>query len=194
MVYDNTVQGQVSLSTNGKVTREQAVRLIEDALFLNGFLLVDSADGATVKVIGLAKSVRGEGVPIYNTLDDLPKRERIVSYVARVKRADALRLTGVLQQYVPPGPGTSFTPVPGGMIILTARTSMIRSLVKLLETMDVPAGDEPAVVLPPVPDAPPVVLPSGRPAATGIFTAPGSLHGPIRGLPPVKPTPANDDD
>ena len=120
--------------------------------------MVDSEDGTTLKVLGLGKNIRSEGVPIYTTLTDLPKHERIVSFILRLHRIDPLEVTGFLQQYVPPGPTASFTPSsPGGLLVITARMSMIRSLVKPAETMDVSRGDEPSkpAEAPPEKPAPP---------------------------------------
>ena len=160
VVCDNSVQGSVTLQTNGNVTGEQAMRLIEEALFLNGFSLVDAEDGSLVKVIGLGKVPRAEGVPVFTSLDDLPKHERVISYVVHLKQANPQQMAGALGSYVPPSAVNGFTAGPGGTVIITARTSMVRSLAKVADIFDVPTpeGDVPR------PPRRPLIAPPVRPA------------------------------
>ena len=46
LVLDSTIQGQINIVVNGKVTKSEAIKLIETALLLNGFSLVPG-DGVT---------------------------------------------------------------------------------------------------------------------------------------------------
>ena len=175
MVSDVAGQGPLTIQTNGNVTREQAAKMIEDTLFLRGYELVDSADGATVKVISPSRAVRPEGIPIYYALDELPKHERMVSYVVRLKQADPGKIVGLLQQYRPPSGTTHYLAGSGGVVILTARTSMIRPLAKLVEVMDVPSTDPagaPTLAQAPVPPALRPELPV-RPSAVRGTRQPG---------------------
>ena len=191
VVFDSTVQGQVNLESNGNVSREQAARLIEDALFANGFALVDADDGGTLRVLGLSRQPRSEGVPIYSSVDDLPTHERVVSYIVTLKDANPLEVAGFLQQYVPPTVIVAFTPSPRtNVLVITARTSQIRPLLKLVAAVDVPAKEGAAKDPLPPPTAAP--LPPPRPPILRP-TPPGEQPPPpaIRRPPPAKP--AGDD-
>ena len=50
LVPDSTIQGQINIVVNGKVTKSEAIKLIETALLLNGSSIVPG-DGVT-KVLG----------------------------------------------------------------------------------------------------------------------------------------------
>ena len=63
LVRDNFVQGKVNIFIAKDVPREEAIKIIEMNLLMNGFSLVP-ADEDIVKVIGTGKNPRTTGVPI----------------------------------------------------------------------------------------------------------------------------------
>ncbi len=195
IVTDNTVQGQINVVTDGPVSKEQAARIIETAMFSNGFALVDSQDGTIVKVIGLGKLVRAESPPIYQSVDDLPGNERVVSLVVKLKHAKAQQVQGFLSQYMAPGATMGYTADPAsGTLVITAPTSAVRSAVKLLDSVDVPAREEAAqnspapIILPPSPVPPPPGLPPVQP------THPALVRPRVTPIPKSTPEKASADD
>ena len=140
LVLDSTIQGQINIVVNGKVTRSEAIKLIETALLLNGFSIVPG-DGVT-KVLGLSKNARGAGVSIYSDFAQLPEGELVVSYLFRLRYLDPTELQQILQQYITANLYTSFVALPkSGALLVTESTSVIRKLVQLVRDVDIPPAE-----------------------------------------------------
>ncbi len=140
LVLDSTIQGQINIVVNGKVTRSEAIKLIETALLLNGFSIVPG-DGIT-KVLGLSKNARGAGVSIYSDFAQLPEGELVVSYLFRLRYLDPTELQQILQQYITANLYTSFVALPkSGALLVTESTSVIRKLVQLVRDVDIPPAE-----------------------------------------------------
>lgn len=136
---------QVSLVTPTAVSRDEAVRLIEATLLLNGYVLVADPDGESVKVLlGRAKndnqtSSFSEGIVIYTADDELPTGQTLIGYfmeLDHISPEDAATLFGnhvLLNEY------GRITPVsePSGLLI-TEGSSIVRQLVQLKRIIDVP--------------------------------------------------------
>ncbi len=140
LVLDSTIQGQINIVVNGKVTKSEAIKLIETALLLNGFSIVPG-DGVT-KVLGLSKNARGAGVSIYSDFSQLPDGELVVSYLFRLRYLDPTELQQILQQYITANLYTSFVALPkSGALLVTESTSVIRKLVQLVRDVDIPPAE-----------------------------------------------------
>ena len=75
LVMDNNVQGKVNIFIAKPIPREEAIRIIEMNLALNGFSLVPS-EGEIVEVVGINKNPRAAAVPIISDPADLPAAHR----------------------------------------------------------------------------------------------------------------------
>ena len=71
LVMDNFVQGKVNIFISKPLPREEAIKIIEMNLLMNGYSLVP-AEGDIVKVIGTGRNPRGAGVPIISDDADIP--------------------------------------------------------------------------------------------------------------------------
>ena len=139
ILCDNTVQGQVEFAVSADEGVDRRVELIEKALFLNGFKLVEIGDDV-VAVIGLGKPVRNVGVPLYTKPEEIPGGQRVFSYLFKLEHGNAQEVAGFLTQYIPPDAATAFTPDKGSNTLLaTGQTSVIRSVIRLVAALDVPA-------------------------------------------------------
>lgn len=149
LVLDNNVVGKVNIFISGPVSREEAIRIIEMNLLLNGYTLVPAGEDI-VKVIGPGKSPRSAGVPIISDEADIPEGDHVISYLFKLRYADPQELQQVLGQYLAGGTGqyTSFLALPkSSSILVTENSSVIRSLVKIIEQVDVaPAQVESAFI------------------------------------------------
>jgi type II secretion system protein D len=139
LVMDNFVQGKVSIFLSRPVPREEAIRIIEMNLLMNGYSLVP-AGGDVVKVIGTGRSPRNAGVPLISDEADLPEGEHVVSFLFKLRYADPVELQQVLGQYLsPPQSYTSFLALPkSSSLLITENSSVIRSLVHIVDQIDVP--------------------------------------------------------
>ncbi len=140
ILRDSTVQGQVDIVINKPVTKDQAISIIETALTLNGYSLVQGA-GDIVKVLGLGINVRQKGVPIFSDLADVPQNEQEVSFFMRLRYLDAGEIAAQLQQYIPQANSVAFTPLPkSGALIITDVANSVRRIASLLLQLDVPSA------------------------------------------------------
>lgn len=141
LVYDNTVQGPVNIVVSTPVSKDEALRIIEINLLLNGFTLVP-ADGDIVKVIGLSKNPRTAGVPIYSESDQIPDGDAVISFLFKLRSADATEVQQMLSQYVAPSLYTSIVALPKSQAILvTESTPVIRGLLKIIHEVDVRSAE-----------------------------------------------------
>ncbi|MEP6937704.1 MAG: secretin N-terminal domain-containing protein [Chthoniobacterales bacterium] len=142
LIMDNFVQGKVNIFINKPVPREEAIKIIEINLLLNGFSLVP-AEGDIVKVIGPSKNPRNSGVPIISEESEIPPGEHVISFLFKLRYADPTELQQVLGQYLsPPQPYTSFLALPkSSSILVTENSSVIRSLVKIIDQIDIPPAE-----------------------------------------------------
>ena len=71
LIVDNFVQGKVNIFISKPMPRDEAIKIIEMNLLLNGFSLVP-AEHDIVKVIGTNRNPRAAGVPIISDEADIP--------------------------------------------------------------------------------------------------------------------------
>ena len=142
LVMDNFVQGKVNIFIAKPIPRAEAVKIIEINLLLNGYSLVPAGEGI-VKVIGTGKNPRNAGVPIISDETMIPTGDHVISFLFKLRFADPTELQQVLGQYLsPPQPYTSFLALPkSGSILVTENSSVIRSLVNIINQVDIPPAE-----------------------------------------------------
>src|SRR6202022_4395983 len=142
LVMDNFVQGKVNIFISKDVPREEAIKIIEINLLMNGFSLVP-ADDDIIKVIGTGKNPRTTGVPIISDESQIPDGDHVISYVFKLRYADPQELQQVLGQYLsPPQPYTSFLALAkSGSLLVTENSSVIRALVHVIDQVDIPPAE-----------------------------------------------------
>ena len=142
LVYDNTVQGPVNIVISSPVNREEAIKIIEINLLLNGFTLVPASDPGIIKVIGVGKNARTAGVPIVSSVDQLPEGERVVTFLFKLRYIEPQELQQTLGQYIAPTSSTSVVALQKSQALLvTENTSVIRGLAKIIREIDIPPAE-----------------------------------------------------
>ena len=138
LVMDNNVQGKVNIFIAKPIPREEAVRIIEMNLALNGFSLVP-AEGDIVEVVGINKNPRAAAVPIVSDPADLPSGSQVVSYLFRLSYADPQELQQVLSQYLAGiGGQAPILALPkSSSLLVTQSADVLRKLVRMVEQIDV---------------------------------------------------------
>lgn len=141
VLYDNNVQGTISIVIAQPVTEEEAIALIESSLTLNGYSLV-KGDGNTVKVIGIGKNPRAANVPFFTQVSQLPEGNTVVNFLYRLEYLPATDAQQALQSFVFPQPYTLIQPLERIQgIVITESVPVIRSCVALLESIDTPPAE-----------------------------------------------------
>ena len=142
LIMDNFVTGKVNIFLSKDVPRDEAIKIIEVSLLLNGYSLVPS-EGDIVKVIGTGRNPRTTGVPIVSDESEIPDGDHVISYLFKLRYADPQELLQALGQYLsPPQPYTSFLALPkAGAILVTENSSVIRTLAKIIDQVDAPPAE-----------------------------------------------------
>jgi general secretion pathway protein D len=143
LIMDNLVQGKVNIFISKPVPRDEAIKIIEINLLLNGFTLVAAGDDI-VKVIGPTKNPRSAGVPVISDESEIPPGEHVISFLFKLRYADPQELAQVLAQYLQSAqtPYTSILPLPkSSSLLVTENSSAIRSVAHIVEQVDIPPAE-----------------------------------------------------
>lgn len=144
---------QVSLVTPTEVSRQEAIRLIEAALLVNGYVLVvDPEDASKVKVLlGGARQGGGspsfsEGVVIYTDPNLLPDGESLVGFFLELEFVEPEDAATIFSNHIVLNEFGRITPVtnPRGLLI-TETSPIVRQLVRLKGIIDHPVDDAPLI-------------------------------------------------
>src|SRR5205807_4297649 len=94
LVMDNFVQGKVNIFIAKDVSRDEAIKIIEMSMALNGISLVPAARDI-VDVVGAGQNPRKAPVPIISDPADIPPGNPVVSFLFRLQYADPQELQQV---------------------------------------------------------------------------------------------------
>ncbi len=142
LVYDNAVAGPtpITIAVAGEVPADEAIRIIEISLLLNGITLVPVERSDIVKVIGVGKNPRTAAIPIISDEAVLPDGEHVVTFIKKLDFADPTELVQLLGTYVVQAQGqyTNLTALPKSQsILITENTAIIRGLLRIIREIDV---------------------------------------------------------
>jgi type II secretion system protein D len=144
VVTDNQVTGTVNIVVQGDIPKEEAIRIIEINLLLNGITLIPVEDSDIVKVVGTGKNPRGAAIPIVSDELLIPQGEQVITFVAKLRYADPTELQQTLTAFVGQSPGgyTNITALPKAQaLLITENSATIRGLVHILHEIDVPPAE-----------------------------------------------------
>ena len=138
LVMDNFVQGKVNIFIAKDVSREEAIKIIEMSMGLNGISLVPSGRDI-VSVVGAGQNPRKAPVPIISDLADMPAGNPVVSFLFRLQYADPQELQQVLMAYFQGSSGTiNILALPkSSSLLVTQNADIIRQLAGVIEQVDV---------------------------------------------------------
>jgi type II secretion system protein D len=138
LVMDNFVQGKVNIFIAKDVSREEAIKIIEMSMALNGISLVPAARDI-VDVVGAGQNPRKAPVPIISDLADIPPGNPMISFLFRLQYADPQELQQVLMAYFQGSSGTiNILALPkSSSLLVTQNADIIRQLAGVIEQVDV---------------------------------------------------------
>ncbi|MEO8204731.1 MAG: secretin N-terminal domain-containing protein [Chthoniobacterales bacterium] len=139
MIRDSKLIGdELSISAQKPVSKSDAIQMIEAALLLNGYSLVP-VDRNTMKILGASKTARAEGVQLIASPEDLPAGDQIVSYYMPLHYISAQEAGKIFQGFVKLNTYGSIVPLSNASaIVITDKTSLIRTLIDLQKLIDKP--------------------------------------------------------
>jgi len=138
LVMDNFVQGKVNIFIAKDVTREEAIKIIEMSMSLNGISLVPSGKDI-ISVVGAGQNPRKAPVPIVSDLADIPPGNPVISFLFHLQYADPQELQQVLMAYFQGSSGTiNILALPkASALLVTQNTDIIRQLASVISQVDV---------------------------------------------------------
>src|SRR5437764_1376270 len=138
LVMDNFVQGKVNIFIAKDVSREEAIKIIEMSMALNGISLVP-AGRDIVDVVGAGQNPRKAPVPIISDMADIPPGNPVVSFLFKLQYADPQELQQVLMAYFQGSSGTiNILALPkSSSLLVTQNADIIRELASVIEQVDV---------------------------------------------------------
>src|SRR5213594_3316597 len=138
LVMDNFVQGKVNIFIAKDVSRDEAIKIIEMSMALNGISLVPAARDI-VDVVGAGQNPRKAPVPIISDPADIPPGNPVVSVLFRLQYADPQELQQVLMAYFQGSSGTiNILALPkSSSLLVTQNADIIRQLAGVIEQVDV---------------------------------------------------------
>src|SRR5436309_1231130 len=138
LVMDNFVQGKVNIFIAKDVSRDEAIKIIEMSMALNGISLVPAGRDLT-DVVGAGQNPRKAPVPIISDLADIPAGNPVVSFLFRLQYADPQELQQVLMAYFQGSSGTiNILALPkSSSLLVTQNADIIRQLAGVIEQVDV---------------------------------------------------------
>ncbi len=138
LVMDNFVQGKVNIFIAKDVSREEAIKIIEMSMSLNGISLVP-AGRDLVDVVGAGQNPRKAPVPIVSDLADIPPGNPVISFLFRLQYADPQELQQVLMAYFQGSSGTiNILALPkASALLVTQNADIIRQLASVISQVDV---------------------------------------------------------
>jgi general secretion pathway protein D len=138
LVMDNFVQGKVNIFIAKDVSRDEAIKIIEMSMALNGISLVPAQTGI-VEVVGAGQNPRKAAVPIVSELTDIPPGNPVISFLFRLHYADPQELQQVLMAYLQGSSGTiNILAIPkSSSLLVTQNADVVRQLASVIEQVDV---------------------------------------------------------
>jgi general secretion pathway protein D len=138
LVMDNFVQGKVNIFIAKDVLREEAIKIIEMSMSLNGISLVP-AGRDLLDVVGAGQNPRKAPVPIVSDLADIPAGNPVISFLFHLQYADPQELQQVLMAYFQGSSGTiNILALPkASALLVTQNADIIRQLASVINQVDV---------------------------------------------------------
>jgi type II secretion system protein D len=138
LVMDNFVQGKVNIFIAKDVSREEAIKIIEMSMSLNGISLVPSGRDI-LSVVGAGQNPRKAPVPIVSDLSDIPPGNPVISFLFHLQYADPQELQQVLMAYFQGSSGTiNILALPkASALLVTQNADIIRQLASVINQIDV---------------------------------------------------------
>ncbi|HEV7869308.1 MAG TPA: secretin N-terminal domain-containing protein [Chthoniobacteraceae bacterium] len=145
LVIDNQVMGPLNIVLSQLVPVDDAIKIIEINLLLNGFSLVPVENSNIVKVISSGRGgPRSAAIPIITDELLIPEGEHVITFLAKVRYVDPQELASILGTFVVAAPGnyTNITPLPkSGALLITENSATIRQILRVIQEVDIPPAE-----------------------------------------------------
>ncbi|CAK8716165.1 Type II secretion system protein GspD [Candidatus Electrothrix laxa] len=143
-IVDRTVKGKVTVISPTRMTLEDAYRVFESVLEVNGFTTVPS--GPVIKIIP-AVQARSKSIRTVREGDKISSGDKVVSRIIPMKHSDPEELKKILTPLLSKTSNV-IAHSQSGMMILTDVQSNIKRLMEIIKEIDVPSVGEELTIIP----------------------------------------------
>jgi general secretion pathway protein D len=143
-VVDNNVKGKVTIVSPARISLDEAYRVFESVLEINGFTTVKA--GEIVKIVP-APEARSKNIQTLLEMEKTSPEDRVVTQIIPMKYADPEEIKRLFTPLVSRNSVILSYP-PANTLIVTDVSSNIQRLIKILKQIDVPGIGQQITVLP----------------------------------------------
>ena len=137
------LKGTVTVWSNRPVSRNEAIRILDDSLTTSGYGATVEGSVLNIFVVDATNTKIIAGIP-NNDYTNIPPTKDLVTQIVYVHNVEAAQLITSLQPLMPAG--TSMTPNQGAnAIVLTDTKANIRRMAQLVKALDTPSVSATAV-------------------------------------------------
>lgn len=141
IIRDGNLEGEnISVVTDAKLNKEDAIRFIESALLLNGYAILP-VDDSTLKIINYnnGKSIRAQQLPVVSDPFAIPDSEQVINYVMPLTHVTPEEAIDTFSQIVTLNTYGAMTPLEkSNSIVITESTTVIKMLLNFKQHVDAP--------------------------------------------------------
>jgi len=139
-IIDSSVQAKTTVISPTKVTVEEAYKVLESILIVNGYTTVPS--GSVVKVIPLSEAKQRD-IETYvgKEMDGDSTKDRVVTQLVPLEYADAGKIKAVLNPYIS-STGYIDSYLPSNTLIITDVSSNLSKALEIVRGLDKPASPQ----------------------------------------------------
>jgi len=132
-IYPSNLQARIILQSNGQLTREDAIRALENALSVNGFAIIPQGEKFFKLVPN--QTAKQEGVPFHTGGDD--NSDRLVTQIMTLRYTDVQSAVQSLQSLI--HPFGQLVPFPRtNSLLITDTSANITQFKRMIEQIDQP--------------------------------------------------------
>lgn len=143
-IIDNNVKGKVTIISPTRISVDEAYKVFESVLEVNGFTVVPS--GKVIKILPSIEA-RSKDIETRFGTGKINPQDKVVTQVIPLKYASADELKKVFSAFMSKG-SIMISYDPTGMLIVTDVLSNISRLLKIIEMIDIPGTGEEITVIP----------------------------------------------
>jgi type II secretion system protein D len=136
----NLIGPNLRIIVSTPVPLQEAIRIIEASLNMNGYSLVPFGDNTFKVINNAARNPRSQGVPIITDINAAPPGEPVVALFIQLRFISPEDAISIFQQQLPFNPQYgSLLPVKNAQAIIATETiSYLKNLISLQKLIDVP--------------------------------------------------------
>jgi len=143
-VVDSKIKGKVTIVSPEKITVDEAYKVFQSVLDINGYSTVES--GNVIKVVSSPRAL-SDNVDTRMSQAFTNSSDKIVTRIIQLKYASSEELKTLLNPMIPKG-NVILSYEDSNMLIVTAPQTSIQRLVKIIETIDIEGTGQIISVLP----------------------------------------------